>query len=242
MLRRHPQVADAAVVALPADDGETELAAAFAGRAVDPAALDAWLRDQMPLHMVPARIRLLGGAPLNDNGKTDRNALGVDATGSDAKLVWTDPATIEAAGVAPWSDLPIWRPPGSELHDALHRGDVSRALAAGLRCRPAAETVADTWAWLRPSALAAEVAQAVGVVAARRCEAGVTRTFAPPGGECGLGPQRGDRFAERSDVRSDRAPSNLHHRTGIAAAAVLVPALAAGHPSSGPAVRAAYGA
>ncbi|WP_240136148.1 AMP-binding protein [Streptomyces sp. MUM 178J] len=75
VLRRHPHVVDAAVVALPADDGETELAAAYAGRAADPAALDAWLRDQMPLHMVPARIRRLDGLPLNDNGKTDRTAL-----------------------------------------------------------------------------------------------------------------------------------------------------------------------
>ncbi len=31
----------------------------------------------------------------------------------------------------------------------MHTADVSRALAAGLRCRPVAETVADTWAWLR---------------------------------------------------------------------------------------------
>lgn len=30
----------------------------------------------------------------------------------------------------------------------MHAADVSRALAAGLRCRSAAETVADTWAWL----------------------------------------------------------------------------------------------
>ncbi len=43
----------------------------------------------------------------------------------------------------------MWVPPGSELHDALHGADVSRALAAGLRCRPAGETVADTWRWLR---------------------------------------------------------------------------------------------
>ncbi|MDH2389225.1 NAD-dependent epimerase/dehydratase family protein [Streptomyces sp. HNM0663] len=82
----------------------------------------------------------------------------VDATGSDAKLVWTDPAAIEAAGVAAWSDLPIWCPPGGELHDALHRGDVSRVLAAGLRCRPVAETVGDTWAWLRSLSPASESA------------------------------------------------------------------------------------
>lgn len=75
VLRRHPYVVDVAVVAVTAEDGETELAAAYAGREVEPAAFDAWLRDQMPLHMVPARIRLLDGLPLNDNGKTDRIAL-----------------------------------------------------------------------------------------------------------------------------------------------------------------------
>ncbi|MFD3482040.1 SDR family oxidoreductase [Streptomyces sp. NPDC058665] len=71
-----------------------------------------------------------------------------EVTGSDAELRWTAPETIIAAGVEPWTQLPIWLPPG-EVHDMMHRGDVSKALAAGLRCRPARETVADTWAWLR---------------------------------------------------------------------------------------------
>ncbi|MBB1253072.1 AMP-binding protein [Streptomyces alkaliterrae] len=75
VLRRHPRVADVAVVALPSPDGETELAAAYSGRATDPAELDAWLRDRVPLHMVPARLRPLDGLPLNDNGKTDRRAV-----------------------------------------------------------------------------------------------------------------------------------------------------------------------
>jgi 2'-hydroxyisoflavone reductase len=68
-------------------------------------------------------------------------------TGGHAELRWTDPERITAAGVEPWTDLPIWFPPG-EIHDFMHRADVSKALAAGLRCRPVAETVADTWAWL----------------------------------------------------------------------------------------------
>lgn len=69
-------------------------------------------------------------------------------TGADAELRWLDEETIAAAGVEPWTDLPIWIPRG-EAYDAMHAADVSRALAAGLRCRPAEETVADTWAWLR---------------------------------------------------------------------------------------------
>lgn len=72
----------------------------------------------------------------------------VEVTGSDARLRWVDPEPIVAAGVEPWTDLPIWVPPG-ELYDALHAADVSAALAAGLRCRPVADTVADTWAWLQ---------------------------------------------------------------------------------------------
>ncbi|MFD5429852.1 NAD-dependent epimerase/dehydratase family protein [Streptomyces sp. NPDC127084] len=72
----------------------------------------------------------------------------VRVTGADARLCWLDEEAITGAGVAPWTDLPIWIPRG-ESHDAMHQADVSRALAAGLRCRPVAETVADTWAWLR---------------------------------------------------------------------------------------------
>jgi hypothetical protein len=71
----------------------------------------------------------------------------IAVTGSDAELRWTPPPPILDAGIKPWTDLPIWLPPG-EMHDALHGSDVSKALDAGLRCRPVAETVADTWAWL----------------------------------------------------------------------------------------------
>jgi 2'-hydroxyisoflavone reductase len=72
----------------------------------------------------------------------------VDATGSDAELVWCTPEQVEAAGLEGWTDLPIWTPPTGELA-ALHDGDVSAALAAGLTCRPIGETVADTWTWLQ---------------------------------------------------------------------------------------------
>ncbi|MET7640684.1 NAD-dependent epimerase/dehydratase family protein [Streptomyces sp. NPDC005438] len=72
-------------------------------------------------------------------------ALGV--TGDRATLRWVSPEQVARAGVEPWSQLPIWLPPG-ELHDSLQRLDVERAHATGLRCRPVAETVADTWRWL----------------------------------------------------------------------------------------------
>ncbi|MDK1475216.1 reductase [Streptomyces sp. 549] len=69
------------------------------------------------------------------------------ATGSAAELRWVTPEEVAAAGVQPWTGLPVWMPPG-ELHDALHGADTAAARAAGLRCRPVVETVADTWEWL----------------------------------------------------------------------------------------------
>lgn len=63
------------------------------------------------------------------------------------ELRWLAPEAVRAAGIEPWTELPIWIPPGHEA-SALHAADVTRAHAAGLRCRPVTETVRDTWAWL----------------------------------------------------------------------------------------------
>ena len=69
-------------------------------------------------------------------------------TGSHATLVWVPPEVIEAAGIQPWTELPVWAPPTGE-YAGLHDSDVSAAYAAGLTCRPVEETVADTWRWLQ---------------------------------------------------------------------------------------------
>ncbi|NUQ95136.1 MAG: SDR family oxidoreductase [Streptomyces sp.] len=73
----------------------------------------------------------------------------VAVTGSDAELRWIAPGVILDAGIEPWTQLPVWVPPGTDMHDSMHSGDVSRALATGLVCRPVGETVADTWRWLQ---------------------------------------------------------------------------------------------
>jgi nucleoside-diphosphate-sugar epimerase len=72
----------------------------------------------------------------------------VAVTGSSAELVWVSPSVVAEAGIAPWTELPIWLPPDGELA-GLHAGDVSAAYARGLRCRPVADTIADTWSWLQ---------------------------------------------------------------------------------------------
>lgn len=98
--------------------------------------------------------RELGG-PYNLIGPQGHATMGTlldacaDVTGATADLRWTAPQAVLDAGIQPWTQLPVWVPPHSEMHDALHAADVSKAVATGLRCRPVAETVADTWDWLR---------------------------------------------------------------------------------------------
>ena len=67
-------------------------------------------------------------------------------TGVQTCALPISPGQLE--GVDAWTELPVWIPPGPDS-DGMHRGDVSRALAAGLTIRPLAETVGDTWDWLR---------------------------------------------------------------------------------------------
>ncbi len=70
------------------------------------------------------------------------------ATRSDAQLVWVSPETVEAAGIAPWTEMPIWVPPTGEFA-GLHNGNVKAALREGLTCRPIEDTVNDTWTWMQ---------------------------------------------------------------------------------------------
>jgi 2'-hydroxyisoflavone reductase len=72
----------------------------------------------------------------------------VQVVGAKSELVWVAPSVIERAGIAAWTELPIWVPPDGELA-GLHAGDVSAAYALDLRCRPVVETITDTWAWLQ---------------------------------------------------------------------------------------------
>jgi 2'-hydroxyisoflavone reductase len=64
---------------------------------------------------------------------------------ADTELVWVDQEFVLGLGDERETWFPMWHPhmPG------FHTYDASRALAAGLRPRPFAETVADTLAWDR---------------------------------------------------------------------------------------------
>jgi len=67
--------------------------------------------------------------------------------GDGVDLVPVPDEELLAAGVEPWTDLPLWVPAGTAT--TLWDVRTDRADATGLVQRSVAETVADTWAWLR---------------------------------------------------------------------------------------------
>ncbi|MBR7826878.1 NAD-dependent epimerase [Actinospica sp. MGRD01-02] len=72
----------------------------------------------------------------------------VRETGSGARLRWAGDEFLRAHEIPEWTGLPAWSArdgAGAAVWDV--RSEL--ALEAGLRCRPLAETVRDTWAWLR---------------------------------------------------------------------------------------------
>ncbi|QTZ90350.1 non-ribosomal peptide synthetase [Streptomyces auratus] len=77
-LRRHPEIADAAVLARELPGTGTVLCAwavPAAGSALTPAGLQAFARTQLPPYMVPSAIALLDRLPQTPNGKLDKGAL-----------------------------------------------------------------------------------------------------------------------------------------------------------------------
>ncbi|MEV5879433.1 NAD-dependent epimerase/dehydratase family protein [Streptomyces sp. NPDC052101] len=68
----------------------------------------------------------------------------LNVTGGAGRPLWTSPEDLARHGVTQWTELPLWR-----THAGVWAVDSSRAMAAGLRCRPLRETIADTWAWLQ---------------------------------------------------------------------------------------------
>ncbi|MGQ0553570.1 MAG: NAD-dependent epimerase/dehydratase family protein [Planctomycetota bacterium] len=82
--------------------------------------------------------------------------VAADAT-APASLVWVPADFLAEHEVAPWGDLPVWVPRGPDA--GFTTLDCSKAVAAGLRFRPVADTVRDTLAWWRtlPEARRAKV-------------------------------------------------------------------------------------
>jgi 2'-hydroxyisoflavone reductase len=75
--------------------------------------------------------------------KTDRAAA--------LELRWAPDSALLAAGVQPWSELPMWAPDIPEFA-AIWEVTGDRAVRTGIRYRPLTDTVHDTWSWLRRAA------------------------------------------------------------------------------------------
>ncbi|HEY9793150.1 MAG TPA: NAD-dependent epimerase/dehydratase family protein, partial [Candidatus Obscuribacterales bacterium] len=63
------------------------------------------------------------------------------------ELVRVEEAVLEKAGVAPWSELPLWVPASKKDYAGMMRLDRSKAVEAGLKCRRIEHTIADTLKW-----------------------------------------------------------------------------------------------
>jgi 2'-hydroxyisoflavone reductase len=75
----------------------------------------------------------------------------VDALRNDAgatRAEWIDEAVLLAHHVEPWTGLPLWIPSTFTDEAGFMAFDCRRAVAAGLRFRPLAETIDATAAWL----------------------------------------------------------------------------------------------
>jgi len=67
-------------------------------------------------------------------------------TGGSATFTWVDADFLAERGINPWTDMPVWIPPRDE-YLGFHRVNIDRAVDAGLRSRPLADTVSATLAW-----------------------------------------------------------------------------------------------
>lgn len=70
------------------------------------------------------------------------------ALGSNATLIWADADALRREyGVRSFSDMPLWAPLDEDA--GFYQIDGRRALRAGVRYRPLADTARDAWRWYR---------------------------------------------------------------------------------------------
>jgi 2'-hydroxyisoflavone reductase len=68
-------------------------------------------------------------------------------SGSNASLIWVDEEFLLNAGVAPWTEVPLWVPARDESMAGFSAVNCSKAIAAGLTFRRLASTIRDTLLW-----------------------------------------------------------------------------------------------
>lgn len=112
----------------------------------DPVALiDARDLAQFALAAVPGVFETAG--PSGRDTRADLMTACAAATGAGASFTYVEDEWLVAQGVEAWTEVPLWvsRRQGPSVF--AHHNEAAEA--AGLRWRPLADTVADTWAWLQ---------------------------------------------------------------------------------------------
>ncbi len=109
---------------------------------IDGRDLAAWILEAMERSLAGVFNATGPETPLTMEGLlTDIRA----ATRSDARFVWVAEELLLAHGVEPAHELPLWVAPGANPDVANFFGmSIGKALAAGLRHRPLADTITDT--------------------------------------------------------------------------------------------------
>jgi 2'-hydroxyisoflavone reductase len=111
---------------------------------VDVRDLAAWLVDVAERRMAGTLNATHPGRPWAELLETAR-----ELSGSDARFTWVPDEFLVEHEVGEWMELPMWLQDPDWL--GMHMADVSRALGAGLRFRPLAETVRETLELARPT-------------------------------------------------------------------------------------------
>jgi len=101
------------------------------------------------VHMVEARQTGVYNATGPDYRLTMGQVLDTSraVSGSDARISWVSERFLLDAGVHPWSELPLWVPAEDPSNTGFDMIDCTKAISAGLRFRPLADTIRDTLTW-----------------------------------------------------------------------------------------------
>lgn len=70
-------------------------------------------------------------------------------TGGKAELCWLEMNKVKEAGIGDWVEMPMWVAKPEAKDRPAYQVDVSKAIKAGLKIRPAKDTIADTWEWVK---------------------------------------------------------------------------------------------
>jgi amino acid adenylation domain-containing protein len=104
-LQKVPGVQQCAVVARPDHQGELRLMAYLVPTsAYDPAAVQTYLREHLPLYMIPAAITEMVTLPLTSNGKVDKSALPTHLV-STSEAHQLPQNALESALAAVWQEF-----------------------------------------------------------------------------------------------------------------------------------------